>query len=334
MIRGTLLKQLKGATFFRATEMPIAKEIAIPADIRSIRSPPSLGGITNIQELIAAMQQLPVMISGTAYGRIAGQWYRVTFPRRIEDPHVVCTGMARAGDYITAEIPRVSKPTMREIARASRPSLVDIPREPREEIPPIAIEWPTKDEMMSETRAKLESGCNEMIKARIGDWLAPPWISTGTFCRGIANASFGRWLSDFWDKYVKSKFEALKKGVNDTVNLVYDKLYGQIDKATTAMQENINRLYVTETTDQINKVRDSIAVSMTDMYNSTNSQVNQIRDRVNTVIKDLYRMWGVPVGYILTPIHIRNITSTGFEFQSFGNTTIQFMAIGSGEGGE
>ncbi|GAI36435.1 unnamed protein product, partial [marine sediment metagenome] len=73
MLRGTLLKQLKGTEFFRIAEMPIAKEIAVPAEIRSIRSPPLLGGITNIQDLIAALQQMPVAISGTAYGRIAGQ---------------------------------------------------------------------------------------------------------------------------------------------------------------------------------------------------------------------------------------------------------------------
>lgn len=333
MIRGNLLKQLKGTAFFRATEMPIAKEIAMPAEIRSIRSPPFLGGITNIQELISAMQQLPVIISGTAYGRIAGQWYRVTFPRRIEDPHVVCTGMARAGDYITAEIPRVSKPSMREIARASAPSLITIPKETRESIEEIKLDWPTADEMATEAKDALYTGCKAHLPKVAGDWVIFGLMSTRTFCWFVANCAFGGWLSGFWDKHVKSKFIDLKDGVNETVDLLHKKLWGQIDKTKDAVQK-MQGDYATQTTDQINKVRDSIALSVTDMHNSTNSQVNQVRDRVNDVIRDLYRMWGVPVGYILTPIHIRNITATGFEFQSYGETTIHFMAIGAGEGGE
>jgi hypothetical protein len=298
MLRGNIIKKIRGVSFFETVETPLANEIALPADIDHIQAPPAWGNITNFQELIEAMEKLPVVVSGSAYGKMAGQWYSVIFPRRVENPHVVCTAMARAGSFITSEIPRVSMPSLKEI-----------PKEAREEIPDIKLTWPSKDTMSSETRAKLEEGCIKMIKERIGEWLAPPFLSTGTFCKGIANASFGEWLSDFWDTYIKIKFEDLKYGITDTIDLVYKKLWNQTDKATSTLQDNIAIL-----------------------YNSTNSQVDQIRDRINNVLKDLYKMWGVPSGYILTPVHIRNITPTGFEFQSYGETTVQFVAVGTGGG--
>ncbi len=331
MIRGTILKTIKSVPFFETAETPIADEIAIGADIKSITATPSFGDIRDIDELLDALRQMPVIVRGSAFGRIAGQWYTVTFPRRVDNPHVVCTAMARAGAFVSAEIARVPKPTKREIARATRPTLIDIPKEPRTEITPITLDWPSREEMVSEACATLDSGCNDMMKEHIGEWLVFPVLSTGTFCRALSRSSFGEWLSDFWDKHVKSKFTDLKDGVNETVDLVYNKLYGQIDKTTTAMQENINRLYATETIDQINKVRDSIDLAIGDLHTATNAQVNYIRDRVNNVIKDLYRMWGVPGGYILTPVHIRNITNVGFEFQSYGTTTIHFIAIGTEE---
>ena len=331
MLRGNLFKQFKGTTFFRTAEMPIANEIAMPADIHSIHAPPLLGGITDIQDLITAMNQLPVMVRGTASGKIAGQWYRVTFPRRVEEPHVVCTGMARAGDYITAEISRVAKPSRREILRASSPSQLDIPNEPRSEIPPISLKTPTEQNLANECYTRLRDGC---IDATPGWNWWPISVIRDSVCSLFAaiGTVLGIFIYWFWKNFIKPDRDALKKGINDSVNLLYTKLWNQIGRATSTTQENVNRLYNVETIDQINKVRDSIELSIADLHNSTNSQVNMVRDRVNDVIRNLYQMWGVPVGYILTPIHIRNITPTGFEFQSFGDTTIQFIAVGSEEG--
>lgn len=327
MLRGTILKTIKGIPFFETAETPIADEIAIGADIKSITTTPSFGAIRDIDELLEVIRQMPVIVQGSAFGRIAGQWYTVTFPRRVNNPHVVCTAMARAGAFVAAEIARVPKPMKREIARA----LIRIPKEPRTEIKPIKLDWPSEETMGNEARDKLFKGCIDLVEKRKGKdplgqcWLTtfPGFVSCETFCKGIQNATFGEWLSSFWEKYTKGKFKDLNKGIKDTVDLVYSKLYGQIDKTSTAMQEN--------TTDQINKVRDSIDLAIGDLHTATNAQVNYIRDRVNNVIKDLYRMIGMPGGYILTPVHIRNITNVGFEFQSYGNTTIHFIGVGTEE---
>lgn len=327
MIRGTLLRRVKGIPFFEAAEMPIAREVPLPAEIIETNAGPRISEITDWRDLFNIIKVMPVAISGKAHGRIAGQWYKVIFPKRLKNPHVVATAEARAGAFITSEIPRATKPRLREILRARPPSLITIPKEAREKIKEIRLDWPTIEEMRVEARTKLQSGCNDMMKKHIGDWLVPPFLSTETFCRALSRSAFGEWLSGFWDKHVKSKFEDLKGGINETVDLVHKQLWDQIDKAKDALQR-MQGDYATQMTDQINKVRDNIGNTIGDVHTEIFTQTNYVRDRVNNVTKDLYRMWGVPSGYILTPVHIRNVTSTGFEFQSYGNTTIHYIAIG------
>lgn len=57
-------------------------------------------------------------------------------------------------------------------------------------------------------------------------------------------------------------------------------------------------------------------------------QIDNVRDAVNLRINDLYQMWGLPTNMVPTPLHIRNVSDTGFEFQSYGNTTAYWFAIG------
>lgn len=326
MLRGTILKRIRGIPFFEAAEMPIAIEVPLPAEIIETNAGPRIAEITDWRDLLNFMKLMPTVISGKAYGRIAGQWYKVIFPKRLKNPHVVVTSEARAGAFITSEIPRATKPRLREILRARPPSLITIPKETREKIKEIRLDWPSPQEMISDARAKLQEGCNRIIREKVGTHLTP-FLSTETFCKGITFASFGEWISGFWHTHVKQKFIDLKDGVNETVDLLHKKLWGQIDKAKDALQK-MQGDYAIEMTDQINKVRDNIGATIGDVHNELYTQTNYTRDRINSVIKDLYRMWGVPSGYILSPIHIRNVTSTGFEFQSFGDCTIHYIAIG------
>jgi len=58
------------------------------------------------------------------------------------------------------------------------------------------------------------------------------------------------------------------------------------------------------------------------------TQIDKVRDAVNLRLYDLYEMWGFPTNMVPTPLHIRNISDSGFEFQSYGNTTTFWFAIG------
>lgn len=325
MIRGTLLRRVKGIPFFEAAEMPIAREVPLPAEIIETNAGPRMAGITDWRDLFNVIKIMPVAISGKAHGRIAGQWYKVIFPKRLKNPHVVATAEARAGAFITSEIPRATKPRLREIPRARAPTLITIPKEVRGSIKEIRLDWLTEAEMDKFARDSILEKCQEKWPEGSGYLFFP--LSKHTFCWWLAQATLGKWLSGFWDKHVKSKFIDLKDGVNDTVDLLHEKLWGQIDKAKDSLQK-MQGDYAIEMTDQINKVRDNIGATIGDVHNEIFTQTNYVRDRVNNVTKDLYRMWGVPSGYILTPVHIRNVTSAGFEFQSYGNTTVHYIAIG------
>lgn len=326
MIRGTLLRRVKGIPFFEAAELPIAREIPLPAEIIETNAGPRMAGITDWRDLFNVIKVMPVAISGKAHGKIAGQWYKVVFPKRLNRPHVVATAEARAGAFITSEIPRATKPRLREILRARRPALITIPKEIRTKIEDIKLDWPSEDEMDKNARDKLVSICRTKWPEGSG-YILPPILSKHTFCWWLGEASLGKWIGNIWKEHIKPKTEALRVGVNETVHKTYDTLSGQIDKTKDALQK-MQGDYAIEMTDQINKVRDSIGDTIGDVHTEIFTQTNYVRDRVNNVTKDLYRMWGVPSGYILTPIHIRNVTSTGFEFQSYGNTTVHYIAIG------
>jgi len=64
-----------------------------------------------------------------------------------------------------------------------------------------------------------------------------------------------------------------------------------------------------------------------------NTTIINTQDSVNkglaSLIPSLYAAWGLPSTMLITPIHVRNVTSTGFEFQSYGKTTCYYIAVGS-----
>lgn len=102
---------------------------------------------------------------------------------------------------------------------------------------------------------------------------------------------------------------------------------------------------------KVNDVIDSLEKGLNetrDSLNSLDAKVDDLRDKVNAafesqrvntqtsinsglaaIIPNLYKAWGIPEGMILTSLHTRNVTSTGFEFQSYGKTTCYYIAVGS-----
>jgi len=102
---------------------------------------------------------------------------------------------------------------------------------------------------------------------------------------------------------------------------------------------------------RVNEVIDDLVASANEMRNSLESldaKVDDLRNKVNDaldhlrrntegsvnsglagVIPVLYDAWGIPKTMALTPLHIRNVTATSFEFQSYGKTTCYYLAVGS-----
>jgi len=160
--------------------------------------------------IVRRILRMPSFCWGNAYGEVAGRWYKVSYPRTIENPLVACVGQVRAGDIITREIERIYL-----------------------------------------TREEIES----RIKESLGDW-------------GVFN-----WMRD-----------AIAWGMSHPLKWMYDLIVGD--------------------------------------------QIDRVRDRVNMVIGDFYDMTGIRRGHVITPLHVRNVTSTSFEFLSLGKTTVWFIVIG------
>jgi len=87
---------------------------------------------------------------------------------------------------------------------------------------------------------------------------------------------------------------------------------------------------------RLNEVVDDVYSGLNETRNSLKSldaKVDDLRNKVNdafvAVIPALYDAWGIPRTMALTPLHVRNVSSAGFEFQSYGKTTCYYIAVGS-----
>jgi hypothetical protein len=116
-------------------------------------------------------------------------------------------------------------------------------------------------------------------------------------------------------------------GLNDMIIILEEgltRINETIDKADAAMAEirkNLRDVY-----DSIKDFREKLQTTF-------NTHVTDLEARINTglgrVLPALYKAWGIPSNMAVTPVHIRNVTSTGFEFQSFGRCTVHWFAIGT-----
>lgn len=230
-LRKVIAERVSGLKKRLPTETPIIQEIPVTAKTLSsaLFTLPAVGGI------------IPSIARGKAYGDIAGLWYRVTFPKPLNNPSVVVVGEGR-GEVLPT--PSAGVPA---IANITIPS------------------------------------------ARSGH--VP--TSLGRFTCGWAIASLTDGLNDLMTTL---------EGVLGRINQVVDDLYSGLEEARASLT-------------------------------SLDAKVNDLRSKVNdtfaSIIPSLYNAWGIPTSMALTPLHIRNVTSTGFEFQSYGKTTCYYIGIGS-----
>jgi len=137
------------------------------------------------------------------------------------------------------------------------------------------------------------------IKRRLGDWGYFNWIRN-----------------------------SIAKGLSYVFKWIFDVIVGaQMDRVQSEINKAIRDIN-TKTNMQFSRLVDSINSTISDFNVKVNRQVDRITDRVNMVLRDLYRMWGIPEGTAIQPVHIRNVNEKGFEFLSLGDMKVRWIAIG------
>jgi len=236
---------------------------------------------------------IPVIIRGKAYGDVAGKWYRVSFSKTLGSPSVVAVGEARGG-----KIPSVAAPTINisaaEVASesidiASVSVTVDIPTT---KIPFINASFPALYSDIAWVQKQICDPVNT-IRNSVVDMQSKLNDAIGRINEGLAKAS------------------QVAKDLNNAIN---DGLKKTRDNAQNALNDGLK------------KSRDNTQRALGDTISNVRDSVN---NGLSQLIPNLYSAWGLPSTMIITPVHIRNVSSTGFEFQSFGKTTCYYIAIGN-----
>ena len=132
--------------------------------------------------------------------------------------------------------------------------------------------------------------------------------SLGRFQCGWAIASLTDGLNDLM---------GVLEGVLVRVNEIIDKTSDAVAKT----RENIRDVY-----DSLTDFRSKVQASLNKYRDNIESSVNSGLGRI---LPALYIAWGIPSNMAVTSVNIRNVTSTGFEFQSMGKTTIHWICLGT-----
>jgi len=139
------------------------------------------------------------------------------------------------------------------------------------------------------------------------------------------------WVNDQICKPVNKIVESLYD-VQTEINHIIDRInqgFGKTKKAVEDTNTAISDLRVKSET----AINTGLKDSRDKVQKALNTTIINTEDSVNkglaSIVPSLYTAWGLPSTMIITPIHIRNVTSTGFEFQSYGKTSCYYIAIGS-----
>lgn len=264
--------------------------------------------ISNLEFVFpATLGLIPVIARGKAYGELAGKWYKVFFPRSMRDPSVVAIGEGRTGEIPTVKAPTISVPDVVvgiptvsvKVASAAAAKIADI-KVPKIDLPHI----PT-------SIGRFECG-----------WAISGLCDSLNNMVEIVETGLKR-INDLRDKLadtlndVKSSLESIDGKVDDLrtkVNTALDQLRGNT-------QASINN--------GLKKLRGNVQAGTNTALGTMASNVSSaVNDGLSKVLPGLYDAWGIPHSMALTALHVRNVTNTGFEFQSYGKTTCYYIAVG------
>ena len=275
---------------------------------------------------IAELLRIPAFAHGKAYGETAGFWYRVSFPKPIMNPTVVCVGEARRGDIPRSKlVPTIPKiPIIPELEKLLNiPTIEELKKVLKEKIPDLTIpKWtlvmPTADAFV------------DLVKNFLGDWGIFNWMRDA-IAWAIGNFEYAIWDALFRPRGLE-KMNELLGNTQDRINDRLEKIRGVFNTKLGDIDDRLDALR-TRVNDRLPLLGDGVDERLETLRTGVNDRVEEVRNRLNdsfeTVFPRLYDAWGLRRDMALTALHIRNVTSTSFEFQSFGKTTAYWIAIGT-----
>lgn len=363
MLRQIIAERISGLKK-AGVKLPIISEVAIPAEIiKQCYVEPRLVSVPGIPDL-GKLLGIPSFAYGEAYGETAGQWYRVTYPKAISGAVPVCVARGRTGAITTKTIDKIATPKVPAPTKVSAPTVAKVSKVGAakigvSEIPRTELYWwkcytceyPWMTITKTWTRCPQcgssdthgpwagtrawEDGLKFMYwwgaRKGLGDWGILNWARDLIIkCFEWLGLAMSRMLYTLWGgvqnqiDYVRDKINSEIQRQVDMINAAFSTQMDRVDERIEQLRANVNSALSTQT-DRIND-RLSGLVDNINLANST--QMDRVIDRVNLRLNDLYEMWGIPSNMAVTPVHTRNETDSGFDFQSYGKTTIHFIAIG------
>lgn len=189
-------------------------------------------------------------------------------------------------------LPKVTVPTI---------AIKAVDKIPKVDLPVITItvpriKWkiPTADDFI------------DGIKEHLGDWSVFNWM------RDALAYAYGH--AQYWG------YSTFTKPWQVKMNAVLGNVYTSFDNTRKAINDTISRI-----NDRIETVRTRVNDGFDTLRDNTKTAVDGGLARL---FPALYGAWGIPRNMALTPLHVRNVTRTGFEFQSYGKTTCYYIAVG------
>ncbi|MDH5390278.1 MAG: cold-shock protein [Candidatus Bathyarchaeota archaeon] len=303
MLRRILAERLARAEKYVPVEAPILREIPVPATMIEHQAFSALELVEGTEGVLSAKLQdsllrIPSLEWGRNYGETAGQWYSVTFKKTLASPEVVAVGESRAGEILFKEILRASKIAVPTIT-----------------IPKVGIRtW-------------------HCTKCDFG-WFSLAYQPSCPQCKSGPPSEIGGagryetcgWYLALWNAKKRLGDWGLLNWARDTIATVFA-WFGYVFCGTSGVFVLLDTMSA-----QVDKIQDSIQTAINSAISDINrrigEQIDAVRNRVNERLQDLYDIWGLPRNLAITPIHVRNVTPTGFSFLSLGKTTIHWVAIG------
>jgi len=295
MLRSFVAERLSPLKKRLKLDTPVIEEVPVTARVMSslaIEFPEALGAI-------------PVIVRGKAYGDSAGRWYRVPFAKALSEPSIVAVAEGRIGTIPRVAAPKITIPPV-GIAktRVEVPAAIPVPAPTTAAIPVTLIPY------VNESFPYLVSDV-----AWVRDQICKPVNSIVASLYRVQdrlNDAIGRINDGFskTKKFIEDGYGASKKAVDDTNKSISDLRLKSEGAINTGLKDS---------GDNTQKALNGTVVN-------TEDSVNQ---GLASLIPSLYAAWGLPSSMIITPIHVRNVTSFGFEFQSYGETTCYYLAVGN-----
>jgi len=284
-------------------------------------------------EFPSHLGKVPMICRGKAYGENAGLWYSVSFPRALVDPSVVAIGEARKGVIPTVKAPSIAiasaaapkptdvtlKPAAISIASAAAPQVANI-TVPDVSIPILPVGAPKfswDPGIIPALNKTMTSICDSLNVISDNIMAAQNRVNQVIFA-----------IEDAFEK-TKDSIKSVDGKVNDLRN----KENTALDQLRKNTEDAVNTALGTFG----KNIEDAVNTVVEDLGIKDNEALDQLRKNTETaingglatVLPGLYAAWGIPRTMALTSLHVRNVSSLGFEFQSYGQTTCYYIAIGS-----